>query len=59
MDGKSLHNTQTVTVNNLDWKCKYCSYTNNKAVSWAVFGDYDNGGEGACWCVMSYKYFAC
>jgi hypothetical protein len=58
VDGNSLHHTQTVTVNNIDWKCKYCSYINNEEVSWAVFGDYDNDREGARVCVMCYKYCA-
>ena len=33
-------NVGTTTVKNIDWKCRYCSYTNNEEVSWAVFGDY-------------------
>ena len=57
-DDKSLNHTQTVSVNNLDWKCNYCSYTNNEEVSWAVFGDYDDGREGARLCIICYKYCA-
>ena len=52
VDGKSRHHTQTVTVNNLDWRCNYCSYTNNEEVSWSVFGDYDDGCEGARLCII-------
>ena len=58
MDGKSLHFTQTVAVNNLDWKCNYCSYTNNEEVSGAVFGDHDDDREGAQLCIICYKYCA-
>ena len=57
-DGKSHNHTQTGTVNNLDWKCNYCSYTNNEDVSWAVFGDYDDGREGARLCIICNKYCA-
>ena len=46
-DDKSLHNTQNVTVKDIDWKCYHCSYTINEYVSWSVFGDYDEGHEGA------------
>ncbi len=57
-DGKSCNQTQTVTVKNLDWTCKFCSYTNNEEVSRAVFGDSDEGIKGAQLCVICYKYCA-
>ena len=53
---KSIHNTQKKTLKDIDWRCKYCSYLNNEEVSWAVFGDYDAGREGACVCIICYKY---
>ena len=50
------------TVKNIDWKCRYCSYTNNEEISWSVFGDYfvdyDDGREGARMCIICYKYCA-
>ena len=49
-------------VKNIDGKCRYCLYTNNEEMSWAVFGDYfvyyDDGREGACACIICYKYCA-
>ena len=55
---QSLHNTGKKTVKDINWKCKYCSYTNNEEVSWAVFGDYDDYREGARVCVICYRYCA-
>ena len=53
----SHHNAEQKTVKNIDWKCRYCSYTNNEEVSWVVFGDYfvdyDDGQEGAHICASS------
>ena len=55
-EDKSLHNTQNVTVKDIDWKCYYSKSTNNEYVLWAVFGDYDKGHEGAPVCIICYKY---
>jgi hypothetical protein len=37
-NNNSGRNVEKPTVKNIDWKCRYCSYTNNEEVSWAVFG---------------------
>ena len=49
-------NSETGTVTNPDWICKYCSYTNNEEVSLAVFGDYHEGQDGAQFCIIGYQY---
>ena len=50
------------SVKSIDWKCRYCLYTNNEEMSWAVFGDYfvdyNDGREGARVCIICYKYCA-
>ena len=55
---RHTQNPETGTETNTDWMCKLCSYTNNKEVSLAVFGDYHNGRDGARFCIICYQYCA-
>ena len=56
-ENHNSHHNEEKMVKNIDWKCRYCSYTNNEEVSWAVFGD-DDCREGARICIICYKYCA-